>query len=151
MDARQEKNLLACNVDILIDIFKKEENKTIFSKIIFSHKDNTYTFYLNTNKEIKSYIVFEKKIQVKLITKGELENIITFDIRTNIDLLNFLKQTELDINRIIISNSNKIKLKQCIDIINIYVKNFSLDLEIIERKIPAFKFETVCLDMEKVS
>ena len=145
----QEKELLSAQADELIKIINDEKSKIKFSEIRYWKEEFSYIFILNSCKEIKRYIVFEKYVEVKLNTVNKVKDSISFNIRTNLELYNFIIQTELDYERITILNEDKNKLKDCIDIIDIYVKNFVLNLEIIKGDIPDIKFDNNCLEMEK--
>ena len=120
---KQELELLSTKADELIKIINNENSKIKFSKIRHWKDEFSYIFILNSCKEIKRYIVFEKSVEVKLNTVNKVKDSISFNIRTNLELYNFIKQTELDYERITILNEDKNKLKDCIDIINICVKN----------------------------
>ena len=145
MNRNQENELLTSNVDELIKIFKDNESNEKFSDTHHRHEKNSYVFSLKSEKEIKNYIVFEKNVVVNLKAIDK----ISFNIRTNLQLLNFIKQTEFDLERIAFCDQENTKLKDQINNINIYVENFILNLEIIQLDIPDFKFERDCLEMEK--
>ena len=146
---KQELELLSTKADELIKIINNENSKKKFSEIRQWKDEFSYIFILNSCKEIKRYIVFEKSVEVKLNTVNKVKDSISFNIRTNLELYNFITQTELDYERITILNEDKNKLKDCIDIINICVKNFVLNLEIIKGDIPDIKFDNNCLEMER--
>jgi hypothetical protein len=145
MNRNQENELLSSDVDELIKIFKDKESNAKFSDISYWHEKNSYVFSLKSEREIKNYIVFEKNVVVNLKAIDK----ISFNIRTNLQLLNFIKQTEFNLERIIICDQENTKLKDQINNINIYVENFILNLQIIQLDIPDIKFERDCLEMEK--
>ena len=140
--------LLSKNADELIEIITKGQYQTKFPYIRYMHEKNPYIFFLNKGKEINIYTVFEKLIQVNLYIQGKEKKVYHFNIRTNIDLINYLKQNGFALERIIIDN-NKAKLNDSINIININVDNFELNLQMIEVEIPEIKFEDNCLDIDK--
>ena len=147
MERNQENELLSSNVDELIKTFKNNKHKQKYSNIFFSHEENAFVFFLNTEREIKNYIVFEKNIVVELNTIYRETDSITFNIRTNLELFNFIKQTELDFDRITLLSKDNKKLKDFIDIIHLYIKNNILKLQIIKGDIPDIKFEKNYLEM----
>ena len=150
MEMNQENELLSSNVDELIKIFKDNEcRKLKYSHILYSHEGDAFIFSLFTKREIQNYIVFEENVVVKLNRLNKQTDSISFNIRTNLELFNFIKQTEFDFERITILGEADIKLKDKIDIINNYVKKNILELQIIQGDIPDIKFEMNCLEMGK--
>ena len=151
MKINQEKELLSLDADTLIKLIKdgKEKFKTKYPDITYLIDENSYIFVLKGGKEIKKYIVFENNVEVKLNTINKEIKSFSFFIRTNLELFNQIKQSEFDFDRITILNKETKKLKGCINVINIYVKNNVLNLQIIKADIPDIKFDTNCLQMGK--
>jgi len=149
MENFQENLLLSMNVDELIEIINEEKFKTKFPNIRHFHQKGAYIFMLNKGKEIINYIVFEKVIKVNLHQKGKEKKLINFNIKTNVELVNYFKQNEFALDQIILIDSIKKKLNDSINMINIYVKNYELNLEIKKGEIPEIKFEENCLDIDK--
>ena len=149
MATNQENELLSSDVKKLLELYKDGKGNEKYSKISYYHEENVYIFIISTRKEIENYIVFEKDIEVNLTTIDTQKNSLKFYIRTNLELINFIKQSELDMDRIIVLNQNEKKLKDCINFINIYVEDFILNLQINKGNIPEIEFKKNCLEMGK--
>ena len=149
MERNQEKELLSSDLDRLIKIIKEEKYNTIYPDIQYFHVENSYIFVLKSRKEIKNYIVFEKNVEVKLKPINKEMSSFSFIIRTNLELFNQIKQSEFELDRITILNKDEKKLKDCLNIIYIFVENYVLNLQIIKENIPDIKFEDNFLQMGK--
>ena len=94
MENFEENALLSMDVDELIGIINRGEYKTKFPNIRYFQQKNVYIFILNKGREtykyIDKYIAFEKVIKVNLYKKGKEKKLISFNIRTNKELINYL-------------------------------------------------------------
>ena len=145
METNQEKDLLSKDIDELISIFDNGENKTKYSDIEYDRDKDYYLFYLQRKKKIENYIIFKEKIKVEISKSNNEENPLYFEIRSNLQLLNYLEEFNMDINHLIILNEAKNKLSDCINTIQNYVENNSIKLKLKEVNIPKIEFGKDCL------
>ena len=119
MENEQEKDLISTKVDDLLDLVK-DQNLYFkkFTSINFEFVEETYFFYLKNCV----YIIFNKKIIVRVLKPNKMP--INTDIRTNIELTNFLSQNNININHVVVfGKENNKKLSECLYCINFYIKN----------------------------
>jgi len=127
IEDEQEKYLISINADDLLKLVQ-DENQYLnqFPSINFEFTFESYFFYLKN----WIYIIFKEKIIVKVIKPNNHFPVNT-EIRTNIELINFLSQNNININHVIVLGENNKKLSECIYCISFYIKNKVLILKII--------------------
>ena len=144
MDLFQQLQLFT--EDKLIEIFRKKQHKTIFPEynIMFKLTDKSLTIIL---KEF-TYIIFLKNIKAVINDKNQK---ISIDVRTNTALKNFFLQYNIDLNKIkVINEVTEEKFIICFNFIDFFIQdNDTLELKIINIKIPVFKFSEECISLNE--
>ena len=139
------KILRSYTEDQLIEIFKNKENyKNLFTEINFVLNKKSLSFKF----EKFTYIIFLKKIQILIYDKNKK---ISTDVRTNIDLKNFLLQYNFDIKKtVVIKNNNEEKLEICLNHLDFFINDDdSIELKTINIDIPTFIFNKDCISIDE--
>ena len=145
----QENKLLSTDINKLLESIHKNEFAKKFKNIKFIKYKESYSFYLTTKKIIKKYIIFEKSIKVEIIKSIKDAISLHLNIKSNLELYNFLLQNDININNIFISDETKETLNESINKINLYINNYTLKLKINEDEIPKITFINECLNYEE--
>ena len=145
----QENELLSTDINKLLKSIHKNEFVKKFKNIKFIKYKESYSFYLTTKKIIKKYIIFEKSIKVEIIKSFKDAIPIYINIKSNLELYNFLLQNGINTKNIFIDDETKEKLDESINKINFYINDYTLKLKINEGEIPKITFNNECLDYEE--
>ena len=139
---------MSTNVDDLIDLIDKKKFRDTFGDIRYYDYDDNYIFYIENSAFITNYVIFRQKIKVKIIKTLDQQTPLYMDIKSNLELYNFITQSGMNLDKIFICNKTNKKLFD-INLIYLYIENNSLELKMIEGDIPNINFIYECLSYKE--
>jgi hypothetical protein len=145
----EEKEILSSDKVKLLQSIKDNKFREKYPNIFYSYIKNSYIFYFQPSNQIKNYILFENDIQVEISRTNKKNEFFKTSIRTNLDLVNFLSQNDLDIKKIVFDIDLNTNLIDDINLLYLYIQDNILKLTLIEGIIPEITFIEDCLNIDK--
>lgn len=145
----EEKEILSSDKEKLLQLIKDNKFREKYPNTLYDYMEKSYIFCFQPSNQIKYFILFENDIQVEISRTNKKNEFFKTSIRTNLDLMNFLSQNDLDINKIVFDIKIDKKLSYGINMLHSFIKDNCLKLTLIEGVIPEITFIEDCLNIEK--